>query len=244
MKHSYIIIDAFKEDVINLKESLECFKDYTCLGTASNENQAIDLILNQNPDLVFLEVEVPGNHYNMSIFSVITELTKYTDNLPAFVVTTATKAYALDAIKNDVLDYILKPLNSIQLKRVLMRFEKKQADKPQMLCIKSHGDHKFVNLEEVLYLQADNNTTDLYLIDGSKVSAFKTLKHFESIMPNYFTRIHNSYIINTKHVTRINFGKNRFAMQNSVNTIPFSKSYKDIVESIKTKLVFNNAIYV
>ncbi|CAN0375093.1 unnamed protein product [Ectocarpus sp. 4 AP-2014] len=125
-----------------------------------------------------------------------------------------------------------------------MRFEKKQDQKPKILCVKSHSDHKFINMDELLYLQADNNTTDLFMSNGNKVSAFKTLKHFENILPRCFVRIHNSYIINTKYVTRIHFGRAKCAIQHAAGLIPFSKSYKTSVERIKSDLSLGNLMYV
>ncbi|NER16905.1 LytR/AlgR family response regulator transcription factor [Spongiivirga citrea] len=244
MKYSYVIIDAFEDDVQRLKGALTLFPDYKCMGTADNENSGLDLILRTTPDLVFLDVEIPGNHFNMSLFSIITELAKYTNNPPTFIVVTATKTYAIDAIRNDVLDYLLKPIDSFQLRKVLMRYEKKRTDQPQILCIKSHGDHKFVNVDDLIYLKADNNTTDLFLRDGEKITAFKTLKHFEQALPAHFTRIHHSYIINSKCVSRINFGKSTCTIDNASNLIPFSKSYRENVKHLKKSLDTGNMLYV
>jgi len=245
MKYSYVIIDAFEEDVERLKGALTLFPDYKCAGTAADENSGLDLILKTTPDIVFLDVEIPGNHFNMSLFSIITELAKYTKNPPTFIVVTATKTYAIDAIRNDVLDYILKPMDSFQLRKVLMRYEKKRTDKPQILCIKSHGDHKFVNVDDLIYLKADNNTTDLFMSDGEKITAFKTLKNFEQTLPTHFTRIHHSYIINSKCVSRINFGKSTCTIDHANNLIPFSKSYRENVKHLKANLdTAGNMLYV
>ena len=105
-----------------------------------------------------------------------------------------------------------------------------------LICIKSYGDYRFLELDEIAFLKADNNSTDITLNNGEVITAFKTLKYFEENLPSYFFRIHNSYIVNKNYVSRIHTGNTVCYIKNSKTQLPFSKSYKDNVEQIIAQL--------
>ena len=75
--------------------------------------------------------------------------------------------------------------------------------------------------------------------DGTITNAFKTLKTFENALPGNFMRIHQSYIVNTTYVSRINFGKSICALKMVNEHIPFSKTYRENMESLKNILSKN-----
>lgn len=104
--------------------------------------------------------------------------------------------------------------------------------KPLVICIKSYGDYRYINADDICYFQADNNSTDIYLNSGDMVTAFKTLKHFEQVLSYPFIRIHNSYIINRNYIARIHNGNSVCYIKNSTKKIPFSKTYKTNVDLI------------
>ncbi|AXT59031.1 DNA-binding response regulator [Aquimarina sp. AD10] len=245
MKYPYVIIDNDQKIADSIQIALDEQTDYICTGIAKDEQEALDLILERKPRLVFLEPEVPGTHCAKTQYTLMTELTKYMTQLPEFIVITKTSDYAIEGIRNRILDYILKPMSKSQINRTLLRFEK-DFDKVEdnTLCFKSYGDYRFVDVEEILYLKADNNTTDFIMSNGNKVEAFKTLKHFQNLLPDHFVRIHNSYIINTNYVSRIHFGKAKCAIKNTDDMIPFSKSYKTNVEEIKDALSKKSLIHI
>ena len=134
------------------------------------------------------------------------------------------------------MDYIVKPISEFDLRKAMLRFQTNQSNDTSTLCLKSYKDYRFIDTDELLFLKADNNSTDFILNDGSTITAFKTLKSFEEILPENFVRIHNSYIINVNYVSRINFGKSKCSIKKSDYLIPFSRSYKDNVEILKDSL--------
>ena len=90
--------------------------------------------------------------------------------------------------------YLLNPIDPFELRKCLMRYQKNHKHLfKETISIKSNGDYNFLRFNEIIYLKADNNTTDFYLKSGKIVSAFKTLKHFEKLLPFYFFRIHHGY---------------------------------------------------
>ena len=237
MKYPYVIIDSDSETIQTIKLTLEDHKEYLCTGIANNREDGINLILKLAPKLVFLEVDISKASDACSGYSIIDELKKYLNILPEFIVVTKSNAHAIEGIRNGVLDYLLKPVNPNVLRRSLLRYQKSFTDpSDNTICFKSYGDYRFVNLDEVLYLKADNNTTDFVLHSGQTVEAFKTLKHFQNVLPEDFVRIHNSYIVNSKYISRIHFGKSKCTIKNLTAPIPFSRSYKNNVEEIKDLL--------
>jgi two-component system, LytTR family, response regulator len=100
------------------------------------------------------------------------------------------------------------------------------------ICIKSYGDYQFIPVNEIVYLKADNNTTDFILQNGRKLTAYKTLKHYEVSLPFFFFRVHNSYIVNSNHVSRINTGKSLVYLNGGDVSISFSKTFKDNIDTL------------
>jgi len=114
-----------------------------------------------------------------------------------------------------------------------------------IICIKSYGDYRYIDSEDILYFEADNNSTDIHLNNGEMITAFKTLKHFETVLPeSQFLRIHNSYIINVNQVSRIHTGNTVCYIKNSTTKLPFSKSYKDNVDLIINRIAGGNYLEI
>ncbi|MBL4663554.1 MAG: LytTR family transcriptional regulator DNA-binding domain-containing protein [Flavobacteriaceae bacterium] len=237
MKYPYVIIDDDPNTIERIQLAFEKFSNYICVGVAKNEDDGLDLILDRMPALVLMNLEIPGIEAEKILFSVTDGLRKYIDELPKFIMLAKTAEYAIESIRNNALDYLLKPIDVNLLKRSLFRFQREfRHERDKTLCFKSYGDYKFINMDEVVYLKADNNTTDFMLENGDVVGAFKSLKFFQETLPNHFVRIHNSYIVNTHFVSRIHFGKSICRVRASNVFIPFSKSYRHNVEFLKDNL--------
>ncbi|AWH87071.1 DNA-binding response regulator [Flavobacterium album] len=215
---------------------LEGFPEYFCVGVATNRNDAVNKILELQPQIVFIEISPASKKSDLSL-SIITELHQFIDILPYFIVNTATPKHAFEAIRAGVSDYLLKPLSQFELRKSLLKFQKTNpAAANNTICIKSYGDYQFISLNEIVYLKADNNTTDFHLQNGKKVTAYKTLKHYEASLPFFFFRVHNSYIVNSNYITRINTGKSLCYLNNSDLSISFSKTFKDNIDTIIRKI--------
>lgn len=116
--------------------------------------------------------------------------------------------------------------------------------KPLVICVKSYGDYRYIQATDISYLQADNNSTDIHLHSGEMITAFKTLKHFEGVLKYPFVRIHNSYIVNIDYVSRIHTGNAVVHIKDSTNKLPFSKSYKENIDSIITTIASGNYLEI
>lgn len=236
MHISYSIIDN-RGTRSELKKKLsELFPNFICVSESEEYEESMNAILKFSPSLVFLNVDNSFSSEQISPFSFINELYNYKKHLPSFIALSKTKDLAYEAIKSNFLDYIVKPISEFELRKAMLRFQTNQSNDTSTLCLKSYKDYRFIDTDELLFLKADNNSTDFILKDGNTITAFKTLKSFEEVLPDNFVRIHNSYIININYVSRINFGKSRCSIMKSDYLIPFSRSYKDNVEILKDSL--------
>lgn len=236
MQYSYLLIDDNSESTQETLLKFESFPEYFCVGIATNREDAVNKILELQPQLVFIEIASKSKKSDLSL-SVISDLYRYTNKIPYFIVLTSTPKYAFDAIREGVFDYLLKPLQMPDLRKSLLKFQKTNPETANTtICIKSYGDYQFISLNDIMYLKADNNTTDFYLHNGKKLTAYKTLKHYEVNLPFFFFRIHNSYIVNSNFISRINTGKSLCYLNNSDISISFSKTFKDNIDTIIRKI--------
>jgi DNA-binding LytR/AlgR family response regulator len=236
VQYSYLIIDDNTTNVQETLRQFEGFPEYFCVGVAGNRDEAVNKILELQPQIVFIEISSANKKSDLSL-SIITELYRFIDTVPYFIVNTATPKFAFEAIRAGVFDYLLKPLSTFDLRKSLLKFQKTNpAAANSTICIKSYGDYQFISLNDIVYLKADNNTTDFHLQNGRKITAYKTLKHYEASLPFFFFRIHNSYIVNSNYISRINTGKSLCYLNNSDLSISFSKTFKDNIDTIIRKI--------
>lgn len=190
---TYIIINNQGLLTERLENILSQFPTFCNVGIASNETVAMNLILKNKPDLVFINLD---NVIDNS-FGFVMALNSYLDIIPNFVGISKTKCLAYQAIKHSFIDYLLNPISELDLRKLLLRFKKSQSrQQERIICLKSYKDYQYLNTKDIIFLKADNNATDFYIKDGGVISAFKTLKTFEIHLPNNFLRIHKSYIVN------------------------------------------------
>lgn len=255
MRYPYIVVDNSNDNIDETLHKLERFSDFYCAGVANNSEQALDMILDKQPEVVFLSIE-PVNAKNNISLALVDQLHRYLNILPRFIILAETQKYAYDCIKAGVFDYLLTPLQPADLIKCLFKVRKhaftplntiNEAPKVQsghvettpettppdenvQICIKSYGDYQFIWLNDVVYLKADNNTTDFHMQTGRKLTAYKTLKHYENNLPSNFYRIHNSYIVNSKYITRISTGKSLCYLNGNDVSVSFSKTYKENID--------------
>ncbi|WP_264205840.1 LytR/AlgR family response regulator transcription factor [Flavobacterium shii] len=256
--YSYIIIDDNQESVLKTKEIADSFSELIFVASANTYQQGLNLVLEYCPNLIFLEIDPENSTSNLSLMFV-NELHRFLRIVPKIIVTTVKKDLAFDAIKHGVIDYLLKPLErkdvlktilklnkpnhevSLITKQTILDYEEsskidvkelQNVSQALVLCVKSYGDYRYIQAKDIMYIQADNNSTDIYLNTGEMITAFKTLKYFEAILLHPFIRIHNSYIINRNYIARIHTGNSVCYIKNSLKKLPFSKTYKKNIEII------------
>lgn len=232
MNLSVCILNCKKAESQKITKVFKDYPGFSFLGISQNYDDALDLIFRVTPDIIFIDLTERKN-FTHSPIQLIRELYQYLDYTPMLIALSGSKDNAYEAIKIGCSDYLLTPLTELQLRKSLFMIRRKtKTTSPNRICLKSYSDYQFLELSEILFLKADGNTTDIMLIEGKKIPAFKPIKKFDSILPKNFLRVHKSYIINTDFLLRINFAKSRVTLFEE-NIIPFSRSHRDHLEKLK-----------
>ena len=237
MAYQYLIIDANETSNLGLQDHLDEYGEFKCSSLAKNSIEGLNAILKYSPDIVFINLNENASAY----FQMTMELHQYGNCIPIFIGISNNKNHAYEAIKNNFFDYWLLPYNEFDIRKSLLRLKKMmpQEETQNTLCLKSYRDFQYLDTDDILYLKADNNATEFIMKDGTINNAFKTLKTFESQMPKNFIRIHQSYIVNINHISRISYGKALCTLKYRKVQLPFSKSYKLNIDSLKQALTKN-----
>ncbi|MET1259635.1 LytTR family transcriptional regulator DNA-binding domain-containing protein [Flagellimonas sp. DF-77] len=238
MDYTYAIIDENAANGLHFQVQLQEFGEFSCAGIVGSPDEGLNFILKALPDLVIVNLgEQAGNYLRM-----VVELHQYLQKIPLLIAVSRTKNYAYEAIKHGFYDYWLLPSNEFDIRKTVLKLRKQSGAQmaPTTLCLKTYRDFHYIDTRDILYLKADNNATDFVMRHGDTISAFKTLKSFESVLPKNFIRIHQSYILNTDHVSRINYGKSTCTLKYQETHLPFSKNYRDRVDQLKFSLSKNS----
>ncbi len=239
MDYSYAIIDSDATFSLQLQMQLQEYEDLYYTGCAGDASEAVNLILKVLPDLIIVNL----SNAPSEMFGMIAQLHQYLDKIPLLIGVAKTKALAYDALKSGFFDYWLLPANEFEVRKTIFKLRKQLPKEklPTTLCLKTYNDYHYLDTNEILYLKADNNSTDFYMRNGEKISAYKTLKTFENALPKNFVRVHQSYILNTRYISKINYGKSTCSLRNMEDQLPFSRSYRDKIDELKA-LLSKNAI--
>jgi two-component system LytT family response regulator len=183
------------------------------VGEAANVQEARSLIDLEMPDLLFLDIEMPG--------TTGIEMLRQMPHIPFEVIfVTAFNRYAVEAFRLGAADYLLKPVNPSDLQNALERAEKnllaQAADRPHLKTLAHHygeaftkvtiptlNGYEFIDFKEIVYFESDGNYTTLRLLNGKQVVATRSLASFEEILEPYrFFRVHKSYLINLAFIRK------------------------------------------
>lgn len=232
MQFSYLLIDDTESVGVTLA-AIKAHDAFFCLAVCTTHTEALNKILELRPNIVFLTLSTRCQNQEGPTFSLLSELHEFLEELPTIIVLSDVKEGAYEAYQRGVSGYLLTPIDSNELRKCLMRYQKThKAIYSDTISIKSNGDYNFIRSSDIVYLKADNNTTDFYLQSGKVISAYKTLKYFEKLLPFYFFRIHHGYVINIQYVSRINIGKSSCYLHHNEIVLPFSRTYKENIATI------------
>ena len=210
-----IIIDDEKNARETLEKIIERYfiTKIKVLHSASSVKEGVFAINKCNPDIVFLDIEMPEEN-GFKLF-------EYFDIINFEVIfTTAYKQYAIDAIKFSALDYLLKPINYIDLRDVLIRLEKKQKkssntaqieaflsninDAPgnfNKIALPTLDGFQLQKVSNIVFCQAEENYTKIFTNRNEAILVARTLKNIEEMLPaEIFFRIHKSYLVNMNYI--------------------------------------------
>jgi two-component system response regulator LytT len=213
---SAILVDDEKLASEELAFQLREFPDIEIIATASNGLEAVKLIEDLEPDLVFLDVQMPG----LDGMSVIRKLREKNIPLPYFVMATAYDQYAVEAFRWEALDYLLKPVERNRLELAIERARKAIAEKSKAapaelpppkpslqrtkILIKSNHRNFIVDAQEVVYATIDDGLITVVATNMEGQSNYRTIEELQSNLdPDTFWRVHRSYLVNIHRIKEV-----------------------------------------
>ncbi len=246
---SAIIVDDEQKG----RESLKLLINEYCpkveiLTLCSNVSDAYNSIIKMNPDLVFLDIQMKDE----TGFDLLKKFDKVNFEV---IITTAHSNYAITAIKYSAIDYLLKPIDVVELQDAVARVDEKR-NTPDLLqrlgnlienvkvssveeyklAIPSSDGLMFIKATDIVYCEAEGNYTTFNLKNGKKYIVSKTLKEYENIL-NYhqFFRIHHSYLVNLKEIVKYTRGEGGFVtMSNAINLDVSKRKKESFLERISS----------
>lgn len=240
-----VIVDDEEKSLLSLKRMLlSCSAQVRILGEAKNVAEAVKVIDDQRPDLVFLDISMPDGEG----FDVI-GLTQWKNYEVVFV--TAFEHYALKAFEFAAIHYLLKPVEEKDLLESLDRYEKRKgkhlleekwevfqqtiSNKPQKIILPTLEGFMVINIDDIMRCEAEGNYTNFYLADYRKVMISKGLNNFEHILNDVnFCRVHHKHLINMKYVSHYNKGKGGVVLMKDKSEVDVSESRKkEFLEQLK-----------
>lgn len=221
-----VIIDDEQAAQITLMKFLQMHcPNVNIVGTADGVEEGLKLLKNKSIDLVFLDIKMNDG----TGFDLLKRLPSIDFNL---VFTTAYDEYALKAFKHSAIDYLLKPIDPLELidavakvtpsntdssaQRVDSMLELYQDKKFDKIAIPSVDEFHFVRISDIVRCEASSNYTIIYLVTGKRIVAPKTLKEFEELLTSDgFFRVHQSHLINLSHIQKFLKTKNKLRMSDA-----------------------------
>lgn len=233
MIRAIIIDDEYlaRQRVLKL---LEPHEEIKAIGEAKNGQLAVETIELNEPDLVFLDIQMP----DFDGFEVVKRID--VKKAPYIVFTTAYDAYAIEAFKIHALDYLLKPIDedrfndsmekviahfnvqkssdfNLKLMKMVKAFEQPQSDHLTTITLTDRGREEIVDLDDVMYLEANGNYVNLVTKDKTHLHRTTMNAVSDQLNPEDFMRIHRSYIVNKRFIKKCTYLSNNeyeFAMKN------------------------------
>lgn len=224
-----VIIDDEPMGVSALKAMIERLQmNVNIVATACDPEKGIKLIESYHPDVVFLDINMP----KLNGFELLDKL-EYNDFKLVF--TTAHKEYAIKAIRNDACDYLLKPIDAVDLnmcmnKIIMQRTSVSlQAKSNSVIELPVRDGIILIKQSNIIRLEASGSYTHLFLGGGVKHTASKNLKYFEALLNSYyFFRCHQSHIVNLNEVTKILSSDGYYVQMSDQSKANLGKKYKNL----------------
>lgn len=230
--------------VLHLKS---LFPEAEVVYKGTKPEEALALLSESKPELLFLDVKMPG----MNGFELLNQITE-----PSFdvIFTTAYSQYAVQAFKAKATNYLLKPIDEAELQAAvqqwkdeketknnfssermeeLLNYLKKEGILKNKIAVPVADGYEFIETEDILYCQSQNNYTNFFLSDNRKLVLSKTLKEFEKLLDKYFfIRIHKSFLINPNYMKKYYRNDGGYIVMQDGKSIPVSKNKKELITNL------------
>lgn len=256
MKHSVLVVDDEKHARTRILKYLNKDPEISVIGECANGKEAINFIQNRNPDIIFLDIQMP----EIDGLGVVEAIG--IDKMPAVIFVTAYDQYAVNAFKVNALDYVLKPISAERLNEaldkakanlakddlgdlnsrlmgLLKQMHPDQSEYLDRITIKSSDHIYFIKVEDIDWIEADDNYVRIHSNDKTHLLR-ETMKNLETTLnPSAFLRIHRSAIVNMDRIKEIQqwFNNEYVVILKNGKELTMSRGYRD-----KAKKIFHNRV--
>ncbi|MEO8416437.1 MAG: LytTR family DNA-binding domain-containing protein [Ginsengibacter sp.] len=238
-----VIIDDEQNNIDNLKSLLKQYcVEVEISGTAINATEGREIISHYNPDIVFLDIQMPGENG----FELLQSLSTYSFEV---IFVTAFDQYGIKAVKFAALDYLLKPINieelKIAVKKVVDKKEKgsqnnqlenlmqllKENNKEHRIALPSAHEIRYVKPSDIIRCESSNNYTTFHFVSGEKLLISKPIYFYEDLLLDYnFIRCHQSHLANKRFITSFIKEDGGYLLLEDETRLPVSKSKKEKIK--------------
>jgi two-component system LytT family response regulator len=237
---NFVLIDDEPKNIKILKAMLDEFcPEISFIGAASNVEEAEALIRREEPELVFLDIQLS----NETGFDLLDRLTPVSFEV---IFVTAYNEYAVRAFRYSALDYLLKPVNieeltaavakatehrrlrnvNRQLQNLIFNLRSPEAT-AHKLAIPNADSLSFISVGDIIRCEASGGYTHFFMTTGEKVLSTKTIGEYEELLPpDTFMRIHSKHIVNIQHIKKYHKGRGGFVEMEGMFTIEVSARRK------------------
>ena len=243
-----VIIDDEKSSRETIKFLLaDYFPEVTVSAEAESVDDAVKIIEEQNPELVFLDIEIKGG----TGLHVLQRLKKRDFKL---IFITAFNDFAIKAIKFSAIDYILKPINEFEFKNGVERaileigkisnssqtdtlFANQESTKERKLVLRTSQEIHIVNISEIVHCVSDNAYTTFRLNTGEKIVVSKGIGEYADLLAGFgFLRPHQSHLVNINYIKKLDKSDGGFLILKDKTQIPVSPRQKQQLIDLLSKL--------
>lgn len=235
-----IIVDDEFHGRENLKQIIETYcPEIEILGLANSVVRAKELVSQVNPDVVFLDI-------NMPVLDGFDFLEEYDERSFMVVFVSAHEEFGINAVKAGAVDYILKPISIKELKQTVKKLLSLQqkairvetAQQPDKLVIPSTHGFKVLVIDDIIRLEADGCYTTITTNDGKNIIVSRTLKDFEdTLSKDKFFRTHKSHLVNLKYIKDYSNLSGNFVTMTDGSKVEISRrKAHDFVQKVKSFL--------
>ncbi|MFT6922530.1 MAG: two-component system LytT family response regulator [Crocinitomicaceae bacterium] len=233
-KYTAIIIDDIEQARTTIKQDLATYaKDFEVIGEASGVVEGAKLLKNLTPDILFLDIQMQDG----SGFDLLDLLSDISFKI---IFITASDAHGIKAFRYAAIDYLLKPIDPDELTEALKKFREsginendkyqflndrlKNHNKPnERLALHSQDKIQIVEITTILRCESSVNYTTFFFQDGKQIVVTRTLKEFGDLLSEQgFFRVHQSHLVNTKHIKEYVKSDGGHLIMNDGNLIPVS----------------------
>lgn len=218
--------------------------DITAIQSSRSVREAIPKIRDFQPDIVFLDIQMP----HQSGFDLLTTIDRWNFEV---IFTTAYNEFAIQAIRFSALDYLLKPIDESELKKALERFKAKriyapagqvlfrnfiqnisQSNKEKFrLALADTSEVKYVQLDQIIRLQAESNYTHIFISGSPVFVSAKTLKEYDELLNGqHFLRVHKSHLINPSHAR--SYERSGILVMSDGSKVDVSRRKRDYLQTV------------